>query len=141
MEKMTEAEWRAFVSAGTRTGKAAIVRADGGPHVTPIWFVLDGDDLVFTTVSGGQKERALRRDPRLAICVDDQEPPYSYVMLQGTTTLSADPDELLKWATVLGGRYMGPGRAAEFGERNAAPGEYLVRLHITKVIAHRDIAG
>ena len=49
MEKMTESEWRAFVSEGTRTGKAGVTRADGAPHVTPIWFVLDGDDLVFTT--------------------------------------------------------------------------------------------
>ena len=47
--RMDDAEWRAFVSEGTRTGKLATVRADGRPHVVPIWFVLDGDDLVFTT--------------------------------------------------------------------------------------------
>ncbi|HEY7485103.1 MAG TPA: PPOX class F420-dependent oxidoreductase [Streptosporangiaceae bacterium] len=140
MEKMTDAQWREFVSTGTRTGKAALVRADGGPHVTPIWFVLDGDGVVFTTPSGSVKERALRRDPRLAICVDDQEPPYSYVMIQGEVTLSDDPGELLKWATILGGRYMGADRAEEYGKRNAVPGECLVRLRITKVIAQRDIA-
>jgi PPOX class probable F420-dependent enzyme len=140
MEQMTETEWREFVSAGTRTGKTAIVRADGSPHVTPVWFVLDGDDLVFTTTSGNLKEKALRRDPRLAICVDDQEPPYSYVMIQGTATLSADPDEVLRWASILGGRYMGAGRAAEYGKRNAVPDEYLVRLRIGKVVAHRGIA-
>jgi PPOX class probable F420-dependent enzyme len=140
MEKMTETEWRDFVSAGTRTGKAAIVRPDGSPHVTPIWFVLDGDDVVFTTMSGNLKEKALRRDPRLAICVDDQEPPYSFVMIQGTATLSADTGELLRWATILGGRYMGADRAAAYGERNSVPGEYLVRLRIGKVIARRDIA-
>jgi PPOX class probable F420-dependent enzyme len=140
MEKMSEREWREFVSSGTRTGKAAIVRADGSTHVTPIWFVLDGDDVIFTTQSNSLKGKALRRDPRLAICVDDQQPPYAYVMIQGTATISEDPGELLKWTTVLGGRYMGADRAEEYGTRNAAPGELLVRLHITKVITRRDIA-
>jgi PPOX class probable F420-dependent enzyme len=140
MEKMTETQWRRFVSTGTRTGKAAIVRANGGTHVTPIWFVLDGDDVVFTTSSRSLKGKALRRDPRLAICVDEEEPPYAYVMIQGEATLSEDPAELLKWATVLGGRYMGADRAEEYGRRNAVPGEDLVRLRITKVIAYHDIA-
>jgi PPOX class probable F420-dependent enzyme len=140
MDKMTETQWREFVSTGTRTGKAAIVRADGGAHVTPIWFVLDGDDVVFTTSSASLKGKALRRDPRLAICVDEEEPPYAYVMIQGEATISEDPGELLKWATVLGGRYMGADRAEEYGRRNAVPSEDLVRLRVTKVIAYRDIA-
>jgi PPOX class probable F420-dependent enzyme len=140
MQKMTEAEWRDFVMTGTRTGKVAILGTDDGPQVTPVWFALDGDDLVFTTASSGRKAAALRRDPRLAICVDDQAPPYAYVMIRGTATLSEDPGELLKWATFLGGRYMGPDRAALYGARNAVPGECLVRVHITKVVAQRDIA-
>ena len=140
MEKMSETEWREFVSSGTRTGKAAIVRADGSSHVTPIWFVLDGDDVIFTTGSDSLKGKALRRDPRLTLCVDDQRPPYAYVMIQGTATISNDHSELLKWATVLGGRYMGADRAEEYGTRNAVPEELLVRLRITKVIAQREIA-
>jgi PPOX class probable F420-dependent enzyme len=138
---MTDDEWREFVSTGTRTGKAAVTRADGSPHVTPIWFVLDGADLVFTTWHQSVKGRALARDPRLSVCVDDQKPPFSYVVLHGTATLSDDLDELRRWAPTIGGRYMGAERAAEYGARNGVPGEYLVRLHITKVIAQRDIAG
>jgi PPOX class probable F420-dependent enzyme len=138
--KMSETEWREFVSAGTRTGKAAVVRRDGSAHVTPIWFVLDEDDVVFTTTSGSVKAAALRRDPRVSICVDDQEPPYAYVMIHGAATLSAEPGELRKWATILGGRYMGADRAEEYGARNAVPDEFLVRVRITKVIAQRDIA-
>jgi PPOX class probable F420-dependent enzyme len=141
MQQMTDDEWREFVSTGTRTGKAAVTRADGSPHVTPIWFVLDGADLVFTTWHESVKGRALARDPRLSICVDDQTPPFSYVVLHGTATLSDDLDELRRWATTIGGRYMGADRAAEYGARNGVPGEYLVRLRIAKVIAQRDIAG
>jgi PPOX class probable F420-dependent enzyme len=138
---MTEAEWRAFVSAGTRTGKAGVTRADGTPHVTPIWFVLDGDDLVFTTGAPGVKARALRRDPRICVSVDDQAPPYAFVSLWGEASLSGDLDELLRWATAIGGRYMGADRAREFGARNAVPEELLVRVRITRVIAQREVAG
>jgi PPOX class probable F420-dependent enzyme len=140
MEHMTDTEWREFVSTCTRTGKAAVTRADGSPHVTPIWFALDGDDLVFTTYHDSVKRRALARDPRLAICVDDQVPPFSYVVIQGEASLSEDPAELRRWATVIGGRYMGADRAEEYGARNSVTGEYLVRLRITNVIARRDVA-
>jgi PPOX class probable F420-dependent enzyme len=140
MENMTESEWRAFVLEGTRTGKAAVTRKDGTPHVTPIWFVLDGGDLVFTTHDESVKGRVLARDPRLSVCVDDQEPPYSYVMIQAEARLVDDLDELREWATAIGGRYMGAGRAEEFGRRNAVPGEYLVRARITKVVAQRAVS-
>lgn len=141
MAQMTDAQWREFVMAGTRTGKLAVTRRDGRPHVTPVWFALDGDDVVLTTHSSGVKARVLRHSPRAALCVDEQRPPYSYVMLEGTAELSEDLAELRRWATVLGGRYMGPDRAEEYGRRNGVPGELLVRLHIGKVIAERDVAG
>lgn len=140
MEKMTDDEWRAFVTAGTRTGKCAVTRADGAPHVTPIWFVLDGDHLLFNTGANTVKGRALARDPRLSVCVDDQEPPYSFVLLRAEATLVEDLDEMRRWATAIGARYMGADRAEEFGARNAVPGEYLVRARITGVVAERDVA-
>jgi PPOX class probable F420-dependent enzyme len=140
MATMTDSEWRAFVSEGTRTGKIALTRKDGAPHVTPIWFVLDGDELLFNTGKDSLKGRILQRDPRVAICVDDQAPPFSFVIVHGEATLDDDLDEMLKWATVIGGRYMGKERGAEFGRRNAVPTEYLVRVRITKVIAERDVA-
>jgi PPOX class probable F420-dependent enzyme len=139
--EMTPDEARSFLLEGTRTGKLAIVRADGRPHVTPTWFTLDGDDLVLTTAATSQKAKAIRRDPRLALCVDDQAPPYSYVMVEGDATLSDDLDELRRCATAVGGRYMGADRAEEFGARNAVPGELLVRITPTRVIAQADVSG
>lgn len=141
MTQMTDAEWRDFVMAGTRTGKLAVTRSDGRPHVTPTWFLVDGDDVVLTTSSSGVRGRALRRDPNAALCVDDQKPPYSYVMIEGRATLSDDPGELLRWATAIGGRYMGAENAERFGARNAVPGELLVRLRASRVIAERDVTG
>ncbi|MFJ6865032.1 PPOX class F420-dependent oxidoreductase [Streptomyces termitum] len=134
MTRMTEEQWRAFVSAGTRTGKLATVRADGAPHVVPVWFVLDGDAFVFTTGKDTVKGRNLARDGRVSLCVDDEAPPFSFVTLSGRAELSEDPAELLHWATLIGGRYMGEERAGEFGARNAVPGELLVRVRIEKVV-------
>jgi PPOX class probable F420-dependent enzyme len=139
-QTMTKAEWQEFVSSGTRTGKAGVTSADGTPHVTPIWFLLDGDDLVFTTHESSVKGKALRRDPRICVCVDDDTPPYSFVSLWGKASLSEDLEELRGWATELGRRYMGADRAEEFGTRNGVPGEILVRVRITKVVATRDLA-
>src|SRR5205807_333836 len=70
MRRMTHDQWRAFVMEGTHTGKLATTRLDGGPHVVPVWFVLDGDDFVFTTGEATVKGRSLLRDGRAAICVD-----------------------------------------------------------------------
>ncbi|GAA0660754.1 PPOX class F420-dependent oxidoreductase [Kitasatospora atroaurantiaca] len=140
MEKMTEAEWRAFVATGTRTGKLATVRADGRPHIAPIWFVLDGDDLLFNTGKGSVKGRNLQRDPRATLCADDDRPPFAFVLIEGEVTISEEPADLRLWAGRIGGRYMGADRAEEFGARNGVPGELLVRLHPTKVIASRGIA-
>jgi PPOX class probable F420-dependent enzyme len=140
MERMSDDEWRQFVMAGTRTGKLAVTQPNGLPHVTPIWFTLDADDVVFTTSEATLKGKSLRHNPQAALCVDDQEPPYSYVLVKGRADLSLDREELLAWTTELGRRYMGDARAEEFGTRNAIPGEYLVRLHIDHVIAQRAIA-
>ncbi|MCX5076716.1 PPOX class F420-dependent oxidoreductase [Streptomyces sp. NPDC060334] len=142
-KKMTEEEWRAFVSHSTRTGKLSTVRADGSPHIAPIWFVLDGDAFVFNTGRDTVKGRNLARDGRVALCVDDDRPPFSYVVLQGRAELveyTGHEEEMLTWATRIGGRYMGEERAEAFGRRNAVDGELLVRVTIDKVIAMADVA-
>jgi PPOX class probable F420-dependent enzyme len=140
MAAMTGQEWREFVSAGTRTGKLAVTRADGRPHVTPVWFVLDGEDVLLNTDKASVKGRALLRDPRVSLCVDDQQPPYSFVVIEGEATVTEDPAELRRWAEAIGGRYMGADRAAEFGARNGVPGELLVRIRPARVIAERGVA-
>lgn len=140
MVTMGAGEWREFASAGTRTGKLATVRADGRPHLAPIWFVLDGEDILFNTGTDTVKGRNLRRDGRASLCVDDETPPYAFVIVSGTVTLSEDLDEVRRWATTIGGRYMGADRAEEFGRRNGVPGELLVRLTPTSVRAERSVS-
>jgi PPOX class probable F420-dependent enzyme len=135
-------ECREFLLQGTRTGKLATVRADGRPHVVPIWFDIDEDTLVFMTGQISVKLANIRRDPRVCLCVDDETPPFAYAQIEGTVEINEEPEsaEMLRWATRIGGRYMGADQAEAFGKRNAVPGECLLRLIPTKVRLEKNIA-
>ena len=137
---MASEEASVFLASGTRTGKLATVRRDGRPHVTPIWFVLDDDDIVFMTHESSGKAHAVRRDNRVAMVVDEEVAPYAFVLVEGTVTVSEDLEDLRHWGTVIGGRYMGADRAEEYGKRNGVPGELLVRIKPTRITAMSGIA-
>lgn len=139
-EAMSEQVWRAFLSAGTRTGKLATVRADGSPHVVPVWFVLHADELLFNTGAASVKGRSLVRDGRAALCVDEEVLPYAFVTVSGRATLHTDVDEMRLWATRIAERYMGADLAERYGARNAADGELLVRLRIEHVVGYTGIS-
>jgi PPOX class probable F420-dependent enzyme len=133
--------WQSFVDAvPARTAKLAVVRADGSPHVAPVWVDLDGDEIVFMTSAETIKGKAILRDPRVSLCFDDETPPFAFVTVAGTATTSTDPDELLHWATRIAGRYMGEENAARYGARNAVAPEMVVRVSVTKVTAKVDVA-
>jgi len=137
---MSREEWLAFLHDPVRPALLATTRKDGRPHVTPIWYVLDGDTLVFTTGAETVKGRNLRRDGRASVCVQDDRPPFSHVTLSGVAEWSDELDEVRRWPASSGGRYMGADRADEYGDRNGVPGELLVRLRPTHVVALKDIA-
>ncbi len=140
MASLRDQRVRDFLLHGTRTGKVAWVASDGAPHVAPIWFTLDGDDIVFNTGADTGKGKSLTREGRASLVVDDEAPPFSFVKVDGRVTVSDDLDEVRRFATVIGGRYMGADRAEEFGARNGVPGELVIRLHPERVTAAFDIA-
>ena len=129
-----------FLSAGTRTGKLGYLALDGRPLVAPVWFLVDNGELAFNTNRHTAKARAVARDARVVLCVDDPHPPYSFVQVQGEARTSDDPDEVLDIATRAGARYMGAHRAEEYGSRNAVPGELVVRIRPTKVVSAFNLA-
>src|ERR1700686_1163619 len=64
-------------------GSLATLMPDGGPQVTPVWVDLDGDLVVVNTAKGRQKDKNMRRDPRVAIALIDPENPYRYIEIRG----------------------------------------------------------
>ena len=137
--------WQDFVrGTPARTGKLAVTRLDGSPHVAPVWVAVDGDGddarLVFMTAANTIKGKSILRDGRVAVCFDDERPPFSFATINGTTTTSTDPGLLLEWGTRIAARYMGEERAAAYGERNAVPPEMVVWVTPTHVAAKVDVA-
>lgn len=133
--------WKDFVLASpARTAKLGIVRRNGAAHVAPVWVDLDGDEVVFMTSATTVKGKAILRDPRVALCWDDERPPFSFVSLSGTASTSDDLSTMRTWATRIARRYMGDDLAEEYGRRNAVPPEMLVRVTPTKVVAKVNVA-
>ena len=139
MTSVSDPEVSAFLSHGTRTGILGYASPSGRPLVTPVWFIVEDGGLVFNTGKETAKGKSLVRDPRATMVVNLQEPPYGFVQVQGDAELSEDPAELLRTAIAIAARYMGPDKAEAVGRRNAVPGELVVRLRPTKVIAALNV--
>ena len=156
MAEMSKKEIRKFLMQGTFTGKLSTVKKDGSSHIVPIWFVLDGgkkkksatgrrakdDDIIFTTNGTSVKAKNIQHDNRVSICVDDQTPPFSFVVVYGTAKIHRyKQHELFIFASKIAQRYVGKENAELYGRRNSTEGEVLVRIKPTRIIAEKDIAG
>lgn len=135
MTSLSQDDVREFLMTGTRTGKLAWVSTSGKPQVTPIWFVVEGDTIVFNTDATSGKAKALRADPRASFVVDLEAPPYGFVKVDGVVEFGEEPDEVHRTAGAIGGRYMGADRAQEFADRNGVAGELVGRIRPDKVTA------
>lgn len=139
MYSMDRDQLRSFLLHGTRTAKLATAGPSGAPHVVPVWFLLDGEDLLFTTSSGSVKGRHLAGRPEVSLCVDDESPPYAFVTVWGRAQLELDPPDLLGWTTRLAERYVAPELAAAVGRRNAELDDLVVRVRVERAVAQADI--
>ena len=141
MASIKDREVQAFLTEGTRTAKFAYLSPAGRPLVAPVWFLLEGEELIFNTGKDTVKGRYLARDRHVTLCVDLEKEPYGFVQIQGRAELSDDPGELLRTATAIAARYVGPDRAEEVGQRNGVPGELVVRVRPAKVLAYFNMTG
>jgi len=93
MSKLFQGKNFAFVST---------LMEDGSPQVTPTWVDIEDGNIIVNTAEGRLKLKNISRDPRIAICVIDQNNPYHMVTVRGRvveqTTESADEhiDKLAK---------------------------------------------
>jgi PPOX class probable F420-dependent enzyme len=139
---MNESEVRRFMQAGSKTGKLATVRADGRPHVKPIWFDFDEEtgDVVFLTWHSTVAARNIERDPRVSILVDEEQMPFAWARLDGVASVHPDDARKLYWATETCRRYVGDDRAEEYGRRNGVDGEVVVRVRPMNMVGQSDLA-
>src|SRR5918994_958299 len=135
VDEMTPQARRAFLTSGTRTAILATTRADGRPHAVPVCFVLDDDDVLFLTNEATAKGRALQRDPRVTLVVDDETPPFAFVMIDGTAQLSRSSDDIDRVAPEIAERYDGPDGIEDFVRFAHQALGTLVRVTPTKIVA------
>ncbi|MGH2498517.1 MAG: PPOX class F420-dependent oxidoreductase [Candidatus Limnocylindria bacterium] len=81
------AAMRAFLQE-RRFAVLATLRKDGSPLLTVMWFLLDGDEIVFNSKRGRRKDDNLTRDPRVSLIVEDE---YRFVRVEGRVRAIADP--------------------------------------------------
>ena len=87
---MTKDEIRNFLLQGTLTGKLGTINKDGTPHVVPIWYTVDEEDhIIFNTGGESIKAKNIRRDNRVRLCVDDQTPLFSFVLIDGIAQIQS----------------------------------------------------
>jgi general stress protein 26 len=119
------------------------LKKDGSSHVVPICFVLDDnnssrarvENIIFTTNSISVKAKNIQYNNRVSICVDDQTPPFSFVIVYGNAKIyHYKQNDRFKWATKIAERYMGKSNAEAYGRRNSTEGEVLVRIKSTKLL-------
>ena len=139
--EMTPEERRAFLLAPGRTGHLGTVREDGRAHVAPIWFSLDGDDVVFNTAADTVKGRNLRRTGRASLSVDLPVMPYGFVHLEGPVAIEDDPEAYRPWSRQISAKYVPFDEVEAYTDRNAVEGELLVRLTPETIVAVADLAG
>ena len=90
MPKMTDAEVDAFLEERGHLLRLATIDADGYPRVVPIWFIRQGDDIVFTPRGPSVFLANIRRDPKVGLSIDEDPLPYRKVTIRGTARVEHD---------------------------------------------------
>jgi PPOX class probable F420-dependent enzyme len=105
----------------------ATLGKDGSPQTSVVWIKRDGDDVLFSTVVGRGKERALKRDPRVSITVINKDNPYHYTEFRGEASLTTEGGDAL--INELSHKYTGGDYQGDVGTDNV---RVVVRIKVSK---------
>jgi nitroimidazol reductase NimA-like FMN-containing flavoprotein (pyridoxamine 5'-phosphate oxidase superfamily) len=97
--------------------RVAVARADGSPLVTPLWFIHEHDAIYFTPRARSEWYTCLKRDPRVALSIDEQPLPYRKVIVEGAAELVHDLGADAQWRDLyqrIAQRYVPPDAAAAY---------------------------
>ncbi len=89
---MNGEERRDFVRAH-RTAIFGYARAADGPSMSCVYYVMDGGDILVSTMAGRAKARAVRRNPKISLCVLDENWPPTYLLVYGDARIEEDGGE------------------------------------------------
>ena len=130
------AEQRAFLEE-RHFAVLGTINASGAPHLTIMWYLLDGDEIVFNTKVGRAKQSNLARDPRVSLLVYD-DGGYNYMRIDGRVTTITDPEIAHRDIARLAVRYNGEEKAKAAIARFNSEERISYRLPTTRVYDYRD---
>lgn len=123
---------RSFLSE-PRFGVVATINPDGSPQQTTVWYELQGDEIMLNTAAGRRKDRNLRGDSRISMCVEDG---YRYVSLAGAAELLDDQSVAQRDIHRLAQRYHGSEKAAEqMRDQFSKEHRVTIRIGVQRVVA------
>jgi PPOX class probable F420-dependent enzyme len=115
MPKMTASEVEAFLDEPGHLLRVGTIDADGYPCVVPIWFIRQGDDIMFTPRGPSAFFAHIRREPRVGLSIDEDPLPYRKVTVRGTARVVREPGDDDLWRDLyrsIAKRYV-PAEAAD----------------------------
>jgi len=142
MPKLTAEEQNEFLTTHGVLMRVSVVRDDGSPLVTPIWFAYEDDAIYFTPREKSEWFACLRRDPRVALCIDEQALPYRKVIVEGVAQLVHDVGNDDVWRDQyrrIAGRYVDADGAEAYVQNtiDQPRGLFRVPLEGSKVVSWR----
>lgn len=116
--RLSDEEVTAFLADSMKV-QVATVGADGAPHLTTLFYVLDEGRIAFWTYGASQKVANLRRDPRISCLVEDGDDYFELrgVSIQGTATLVEEYDDVKALGARVSARMAGDTPLDEDGRR------------------------
>ncbi len=126
---MTPDERRQFLEAH-RLAVLGVERGQKPPHLSPVYYVLDGDDLLISVTKTRAKTKLIRRSGRLSLCVLHEEFPFPYLRIEGLGTFEDDGavDLLMRMAEKMTGNPMSEVMRPNFEERARTEQRVVLRL-------------
>ena len=115
----------------------ATTNASGSPHLTVMWYFLDGDEIVFNTKAGRTKESNLERDPRVSLLVY-ADGGYRYMRIDGRVTAITDQEVTRRDIARMAVRYDGEEEAKVAIARFNTETRISYRLPTTRLYDYRD---
>lgn len=118
-------------------------RKSGPPSLTPIYYYVDGDEIVFSTTKARGKGRAVARNPELTICVVDMSPPYPYLMLMGTARVdeASAVDVMMKVGAIMTGNPVTESVRPMLEKRAQDEGRVAIRFTPTEFFKTQPVPG
>jgi len=105
-------------------------RKSGPPHLSPVYYVIDGDDILISTTHSRFKAKAIKRNPEVSVCVLAEQYPFPYLLVYGAGQIQEDgaPDLMMKVGARMTGNAVPEAARPAIEQRARDEGRLVLRV-------------